>query len=236
MENQNQVPPQTQSTVPQASMSQIPPLSPEPNSKMKIWKIVGLILISIVVIFAIFVGYGFYLEKQGNNLTNNNMENGSQRQADNGLALLETPEYKFYYPSGFKAGNSTSEPGMIYNYANSKGESINLVTYNYMNGKVLDSNTCSLLLETFNNSPLKEQLNAYIVGEEKYSADSGQKTCHYHYRADFPNKKQTLNVEYMVFQGKSTGANYAITIVYSGNYPDTSLLQNAQRKFTVQPN
>lgn len=234
MENQDQVPLQTQLTIPQVPISPALPLSPEPIHKRKNWKIAGMILMSVVVIFSLLTWYGFYLEKQDYNLTKNNMENNSQSQTTNSLSFLETPEYKFYYPSSFQAYDFTSEPGIVYNYGNGKGESINLVAYDYMNGKNLESNTCSLLLETFKTSPLKEQLNAYLVGEEKYSTDSSQKTCHYHYRADFPNKP-TLNVEYMVFQGKTLNANFAITIVYSGNYPDISLLQNAQRKFIVQP-
>ena len=231
---ENQVPLQTQLTTPQVPITPTPPLSPEPKHKIKKWEIVGMILTGVVVTFSLLAWYGFYLEKQDYNLTKNNMENNSQSQAADSLSSLETPEYKFYYPSSFQAYDFTSEPGIVYNYGNGKGESINLVTYDYMNGKNLESNTCSLLLEKFKTSPLKEELNAYIVGEEKYSTDSGQKTCRYHYRADFPNKP-TLNVEYVVFQGKTLNANFAITIVYSGNYPDISLLQNAQKKFTVQP-
>lgn len=75
MENQNQVPPQTQPLASQVPTSPIPPLSLEPKHKGKIWKIVGIILISIVVIFSLLVWYGSRLEKQDQNLSNNSQNN-----------------------------------------------------------------------------------------------------------------------------------------------------------------
>ena len=73
MDNQNQIPPQP--VAPQVSTSTTPPLSPEPKHKGKIWKIVGIILISIVVIFSLLVWYGSRLEKQDQNLSNNSQNN-----------------------------------------------------------------------------------------------------------------------------------------------------------------
>lgn len=75
MENQNQVSPQTQPTTPQVPISPTPPLSPEPKPKGKIWKIIGIILISVVVIFSLLVWYGSRLENQDQNLSNNSQNN-----------------------------------------------------------------------------------------------------------------------------------------------------------------
>lgn len=75
MDNQNQVPPQTQSSVPQIPTSPMSPPSPEPSHKGKIWKIAGIVLISAVVVFSLLVWYGFYLEKQDQNLSNNSQNN-----------------------------------------------------------------------------------------------------------------------------------------------------------------
>jgi hypothetical protein len=64
MENQNQVPPQTQLLTPQVSTSPVQPLSPEPKHKGKIWKIIGIIVGSVIVIFILLVWYGSKLDNQ----------------------------------------------------------------------------------------------------------------------------------------------------------------------------
>jgi len=83
MENQNQVPPQTQPAVSQVPTSSTPQISPEQKHKGKIWKIIGIILICIVVIFSLLAWYGNKLNNQSlqtNNSQEKNMNN--QRQID----------------------------------------------------------------------------------------------------------------------------------------------------------
>lgn len=131
MENQNLVPPQIQPSAPQVPVSPIQSLSPEPKHKGKIWKISGLILISIAIIFSLLAWYGFHLEKQDQNLSNNPQNNNMNTLTAEKIISLKTssndpggdyfigsPEELKNIASAFVADNSKSDPTYLYIAAN----------------------------------------------------------------------------------------------------------------------
>lgn len=77
MENQNQVPPQAQPTPPPISPAQ--PLSPEPKHKGKIWKILGIIAASVVVIFILLAWYGSNIDNQQTKINQSNTSMNTQK-------------------------------------------------------------------------------------------------------------------------------------------------------------
>jgi hypothetical protein len=112
MENQNQVPPQTQALASQVPTSPIQPLSPEPKHKGKIWKIVGIILISVTVIFSLLVWYSSRLENQDQNLSNNSQNNNMNTPTANSIAMNNSTKLVLQADSIFKIA-VFSDSGLI---------------------------------------------------------------------------------------------------------------------------
>lgn len=128
---ENQTPQQMQS--PEVSSSIPQPISPEPVHKRKIWKIIGIILGSVVVILLLLVGYGIYIERQDGNLLNNqnniltNMDTLTAEKISKLKTSSNDPAGDYFVGSmeeqktivsAFVADNSKSDPTYLYIAAN----------------------------------------------------------------------------------------------------------------------
>lgn len=188
---------------------------------------VGLLFLCICCCSVIFIVVGIF---SGETSSETKTDTEAVVQEEN-LKEVDTTDYTFFYPKEFKS-IVPSETAVEYHYGNDNGASINVAEYRYLDGRELDREECRVILSAFEDSSLKDQLNADVVGSFVFEDDYDVTTCYYHYQAKIAG--ETLNVEYKVFQGDSLYSNYAVTLTYSSGDSSTDDLKESQKRFELK--